>query len=271
MINIFFICFCQIIENGNDEDSSIPSSPSKSDIIIISGLREDCERAKEALLALVPISENYDFPQKFHKFLLENKAEILKDFSNQFNVQVNVPKRGNDCDYVTLVGTRDNINDCKASLAAKLNEFELNNFQVEITKFNPELIPQLRGRMGAEVIKLEKKFQVRIDFSRKDQPDKITIKGLQENVAKCEEFIKKKITDEESKTSAEISIDNRVHSRIIGQKGKSIAKFMEKYKVKATSKLFFLSILYYVKSNWLRFEKYQYYLYVLVQRFKLKD
>jgi hypothetical protein len=46
---------------------------------------------------------------------------------------------------------------------------------------------------------------------------------------------------------------------------------MEKYKVKATSKLFFLSILYYVKSNWLRFEKYQYYLYVLVQRFKLKD
>lgn len=164
--------------------------------------------------------------------MLENKAECLKDFSNKYNVQVNVPKRGNtDCEYVTLVGTRDNINDCKSGLVAKLAELELNNFEVEITDFNPELIPQLRGRMGVEVQRLEKKFQVRIDFSRRDQPDKITIKGLQENVSKCEEFIKKKISDEESKTSQEISIDNRVHSRIIGQKGKSIAKFMEKYKV----------------------------------------
>lgn len=219
-------------ENGNEEMNSSPPSPSKSDIIIISGLREDCEKAKEALLALVPVSENYDFPQKFHKHLLENRAEYLKDFSDKYNVKVNVPKRGDtDCDYVTLVGTTDNINECKSGLADKLAEIELNNFQVEITDFKPELIPQLRGRMGVEVIKLEKQFQVRIDFSRRDQPDKITIKGLAENVKKCEEFINKKISDEESKTSQEISIDNRVHSRIIGQRGKSIAKFMEKYKV----------------------------------------
>lgn len=217
--------------NGNDEDSSNPASPSKSDIIIISGLKDDCEKAKQALLALVPTSEDFDFPQKFHKHLLENKAEILKDFTNQYNVQVNVPKRGNESDYVTIVGTRDNINEAKAGLAAKLHEFELNNFQVEITEFNPELIPQLRGRQGVEVIKLEKKFQVRIDFSRRGEPDKITIKGLQENVEKCEAFIQQKIKDENSKTSQEISIDNRVHSRIIGQRGKALAKITEKFKV----------------------------------------
>jgi len=218
-------------ENGNDGDSSIPVSPSKSDIIVISGLKENCENAREALLALVPTSEDFDFPQKFHKHLLENKAEVLRDLSNQYNIQINVPKKGNDCEHVTLVGTRENINEAKPGLKEKLEEFELNNFQVEIIDFDPELIPQLRGRQGIEVIKLEKKFQVRIDFSRKGEPDKITIKGLQENVKKCENFIQQKITDEDNKTSQEISIDNRVHSRIIGKNGKAIAKIMEKFKV----------------------------------------
>lgn len=221
------------LQNGdnNNGDSSIPVSPSKSDIIVISGLREDCENAKEALLALVPTTENFEFPQKFHRHLLENKAEVLRDLSNQFNIQINVPKKGDDCEYVSLVGTRDNISEAKTGLTEKLAEFELNNFQVEIIDFNPELIPQLRGRMGVEVIKLEKKFQIRIDFSRKGEPDMITLKGLQENVKKCETFIRQKITDEDNKTSQEISIDNKVHSRIIGQRGRGIAKIMEKFKV----------------------------------------
>lgn len=218
--------------NGeNEEDSSAPSSPSKSDIITISGLKEACEKAKEALLALVPTTENFEFPQKFHMNLLVNKAEVLRDLSNQSNVQINVPKKGDDCDYVTIVGTRDNIEATKANLADKLNEFELNNFQVEIADIKPDLISQLRGRNGNEVKKLQDKYEVRIDFSRRGEPDKITIKGLEKNVKKLEEYIQKKIADEEAKTSEEITIDNRVHSRIIGQKGKSIAKVMEKYNV----------------------------------------
>jgi hypothetical protein len=54
---------------------------------------------------------------------------------------------------------------------------------------------------------------------------------LEENSKKCEAFIRQKMTAEDEKTSQEISIDNRVHSRIIGQKGKAISKIMEKFKV----------------------------------------
>lgn len=221
----------EVQNNDDNENSSTPASPSKSDIIIISGLKEACEKAKEALLALVPISENFDFPQKFHMNLLVNKAEVLRDLSNQYNVQINVPKKGDDCNYVTVVGTRDNIESAKVGLADKLNEFELHNFQVEINDVKPDLISQLRGRNGNEVKKLQDKYEVRIDFSRRGEPDKITIKGLEKNVKKLEEYIKKKIADEEAKTSEEITVDNRVHSRIIGQKGKAIAKVMEKFNV----------------------------------------
>lgn len=54
---------------------------------------------------------------------------------------------------------------------------------------------------------------------------------MEKNVKKLEEYILKKIADEDAKLSEEITIDNRVHSRIIGQKGKAIAKVMEKYNV----------------------------------------
>lgn len=130
-----------------------------------------------------------------------------------------------------MVGTKENIETAKQSLLEKLNELELNNFSAEITNIKPDFIPQLRGRKGTEAEKIEKKFSVRIEFSKKGDPDRIVIKGLQKNVQDCETFIKKKISDEESKVSQEIEIDNRVHSRLIGLKGKSLAKITDKFKV----------------------------------------
>lgn len=73
--------------NGGDDAKSV-------DIVLISGLKDDCEKAKQALLSLIPITEEAPFPQKYHKNLLENKAEILRDLGIKYDVQVNVPKKG---------------------------------------------------------------------------------------------------------------------------------------------------------------------------------
>jgi len=224
--------------NSNEQVNSTPTTPNEttsSDIVLISGLKDDCERAKQALLDLIPISVDVTFPQKFHKNLLENKAEILRSLGDKHDVQINVPKKGgnnNDSNFVTIVGTKECIEDAKQALLDQvLVDLEHKNFSVSINEIKPELIPQLRGRNGIEANKLEKKFDVRIDFSRKGEPDRIVIKGIKQNVLDCESFIRKKITDEQSKQVQEIEIDNRVHSRIIGQKGRTLAKLMEKYKV----------------------------------------
>lgn len=222
-----------IEQNGDFEqqDSSSQASPSKSDIVLISGLKDDCEKAKEALLALVPQSKDVEFPKKFHKELLVNKAEFLINFSNNFKVQVKVPKKDDNVDRLTIIGTPEHLVDAEKALVEKLNDLELSNYCVELTNIKPELIPQLRGRKGAEAARLEKKFQVKIDFSRIGEPDKIIIRGVQKNVLDCESHIKQKIKEDESKISEEIQIDNRVHSRLIGTQGKSLAKIIEKFKV----------------------------------------
>jgi len=219
-------------EQVNQVESNNESSSSKSDLIRISGLKENCELAKQALFDLVPVQVNVDFAQKYHRNLLENKAELLRDLSTKYDVQVKVPQKGNsDSNYVTIIGVKDNLDTAKEALSKLLSDLEIQNYTVEINEIKSELIPQLRGKNGMEAAKLEKKFTVRIEFSRKGDPDRIVIKGLKENVLQCEAHIRKKIDDEQAKLAQEIQIDNRVHSRIIGQKGKTLAKIMEKYKV----------------------------------------
>jgi hypothetical protein len=203
----------------------------QSDIVTVSGLKEDCERAKEALLALVPTTEQVHFPHKFHKDLLANKAEILRDLTSKYNVQINVPNKEEKLDHLNVSGLREELDATRVAIEEKLREIEVNNFTVEITGMRPDFIPQLRGKNGQEAERLEKKYKVRIDFSKRGEPDRIVLRGVQQNVEECEKLLRKKIADEESKLSTEIEIDNRIHSRIIGLKGKNVAKIMEKFQV----------------------------------------
>jgi len=221
-------------DSSDHTDSNAPSntnSPSKSDIILITGLRENCEKAKEEIFALVPISENVPFPKKFHKELVANKAELLIKLSNAYKIQIRVPKRDEDANYITIEGTKENVEEARKGFEEQVNELEVKNYSVEISNIKSELIPQFRGRNGKEAEKMEKKYEVKIDFSKKGEPDKITIRGVKKNVEDCESFIRKKIQEDENKISQEITVDNRVHSRLIGYQGKALAKITDKFKV----------------------------------------
>lgn len=220
-----------IVADENSHHSEEPSSPSKSDIVLVSGFKDDCEQAKEAILALVPVEESVPFPSKFHRDLLANKGESLREFTQNYNVQINIPRREESLDFVTITGNRENLDKARQALVEKLQDLEIKNYSVEIDNVKPDLIPQLRGRNGIEAEKLQKKFGVKIDFSKKGEPDRINIIGVKKNVDECEKFIRSKIEDEDSKMSQDIEIDARVHSRIIGGGGKALAKITEKFKV----------------------------------------
>lgn len=227
------------VENGfENHDANGDQAPSKFDIVLISGLKENCEKAKEALLELVPIHENFDFPNEFHKYLLSNKAEFLREVSTQHNVMVNVPKKGDDTNYITLIGLKYKIDEVKPVLKEKLEKFEeekkdreLRSFTIEF-EVKPEYVQLLRGKQGAEAKKLGEKFDVSVNFSRKGDPvEKVVIRGYEKNAFEAKEDILRKINEFDSKITEEIRIDSRVHSRIIGSQGKNLKKITDKYKV----------------------------------------
>ena len=70
--------------------------------------------------------------------------------------QIKVPKRDDEANYITIEGTKENIEEARKGIEEKVTDLELKNYSVEITKIKSELIPQFRGRNGKEAEKLEK-------------------------------------------------------------------------------------------------------------------
>ena len=85
---------------------------------------------------------------------------MLRELTNACAVQITVPKKEATSDFVVVSGQRESLDAAKKLIEEKVAELELLNFSVEITGMKPELIPQLRGRNGAEAEKLEKKYKV---------------------------------------------------------------------------------------------------------------
>ncbi|CAG0880927.1 unnamed protein product, partial [Darwinula stevensoni] len=98
-------------------------------------------------------------------------------------------------------------------------------------KYHPKII----GRRGATVTKLRDDYGVNIQFpnmqTKEDEPDVIIITGYEDKAHAASDAIMKMVNDMREMKEEEVSIDHRVHSRLIGQRGRNIRRIMEQFKV----------------------------------------
>jgi len=184
-------------ENGNQQQQQVNESvqsrkpPPNSDLIYISGLREDCEKAKEAILALIPQTAQTEFPSEFHKLLLVDKALMIRDIDIQINVQTNVPKKDEIADYVQIVGTLENVEAAKKEIESAIKNLEesIPDEVIDDTKWHKSFLDKraaLKNRLSVENCNVE------IYFSRSDANSYVvTLKGPKEAV----QSTKQKIVD----------------------------------------------------------------------------
>lgn len=71
--------------------------------------------------------------------------------------------------------------------------------------------------------------------------------GYEKNAEECKEFITKAFADFQSLISLEITLDARIHSRLIGQRGKNIRK-VQSVKFSARLKEFPLKMCFYFED-----------------------
>jgi len=192
-------------ENAGAEEPLVNSnsnSNSEPNVIKITGLKEDCDRAREAILALVPRADNFDFPSEYFRDLLADKGDIIQKITTVSGCQIKIPKKGEEVNHLTLNGTVEQITAAKEALTEQLAKIVEKNFTIEFD-IKPQFIQTLRGRMGADAKALSDKFDCRIDFSRKGEPDKVIIRGLEKDALAAQDGILKVL---ESKVFQEIQI-----------------------------------------------------------------
>jgi len=223
------------VENGEP----VVNGDNSCNIIKITGKKDQCEKASQALLELVPITAEVSVPFEFHRFIIGQKGNGVREMMNRYDVNIRVPPQDAQSDIICISGVPTNVEAAKEGLAEKVVELEkekadkaLKSHEIQVD-VNPEYHPKIIGRSGTVITNLRTAHDVQIQLPKKEAENAniITITGYEKNVNEARDAILKIVGQYESQVHEEVHIDPGVHSMIIGKRGRSIRKIMDDYKV----------------------------------------
>ncbi|XP_034036586.1 high density lipoprotein binding protein a [Thalassophryne amazonica] len=226
-------------ENGEVKDVLDSNAPKKCDVIIISGRKERCEAAVEALRALVPVTVEVEVPFELHRYIIGQKGVGIRKMMDEFGVNIQVPAPEQQSDKISITGLSSHLDRAKEGLLERVKELQaeqedraLRSFKLTIT-VDPKYHPKIIGRKGAIITNIRTEHDVNIQFPEKndENQDKITITGYEHKAIAARDAIQAIVDDLEEMISEDITLDSRVHARIIGARGKGIRRIMDEFKV----------------------------------------
>ncbi|XP_056664590.1 vigilin isoform X2 [Monodelphis domestica] len=139
-----------------------PGSPRKCDIIIISGRKEKCEAAKEALEALVPVTIEVEVPFDLHRYIIGQKGSGIRKMMDEFEVNIQVPAPELQSDIIAITGLVANLDRAKAGLLERVRELQAEQ---------------------------EDRVDIRFPQSGAPDPNCVTVTGLPDNVEEAIDHI----------------------------------------------------------------------------------
>lgn len=225
--------------NGEVKEPADPSVPKKCDIIMLSGRKERCEAAVEALKALVPVTIEVEVPFELHRYIIGQKGSGIRKMMDEFEVNIQVPAPELQSDIISISGLASLLDRAKEGLLERVKELQaeqedraLRSFKLTIT-VDPKYHPKIIGRKGAIITQIRNEHEVNIQFPEKndENQDQITITGYEQNAVAARDAIQAIVDELEEMISEDITLDSRVHARIIGARGKGIRKIMDEFKV----------------------------------------
>jgi len=223
--------------NGSDTNGHV--TPDNTEIIRISGKKDNCEAAAQALKALVPINIEVEAPFEFHRFIIGKKGDGVRALMNLHDVNIKVPSSEEQSSIIVVTGAPANVEKAKEDLEARIRSLEdekadkeLKSYEIQID-IKPEYHPKIIGRKGAVITKLRNDYEVNIQLPKKDDPDAsiITITGYEKNANEAKIAILKIVGDFENLIKEDVFINSRIHSMIIGRRGAGIRKIMQDFNV----------------------------------------
>uniref|UniRef100_A0A3B4ENV0 Vigilin n=1 Tax=Pygocentrus nattereri TaxID=42514 RepID=A0A3B4ENV0_PYGNA len=225
--------------NGEIKEPADPAAPKKCDVIVLSGRKERCEAAVEALKALVPVTIEVEVPFELHRYIIGQKGSGIRKMMDEFEVNIQVPAPELQSDIISVTGLATHLDRAKEGLLERVKELQaeqedraLRSFKLTIT-VDPKYHPKIIGRKGAIITQIRTEHDVNIQFPEKndENQDQITITGYEQNAVAARDAIQAIVDELEEMISEDINLDSRVHARVIGARGKGIRKIMDEFKV----------------------------------------
>uniref|UniRef100_A0A8C9T2E5 Vigilin n=1 Tax=Scleropages formosus TaxID=113540 RepID=A0A8C9T2E5_SCLFO len=245
---------------------SFPRTGSQSDKVTLKGAKDCVEAAKKRMLEIIEdleaqVTMECVIAQKFHRSIMGPKGLRIQQITREHNVQIKFPEREDQnmlcgqykpvtvniqvpapelhSDIIAITGLACHLDRAKEGLLERVKELQaeqedraLRSFKLTIT-VDPKYHPKIIGRKGAIITQIRNEHDVNIQFPEKndENQDQITITGYEQKAIAARNAIQAIVDDLEEMISEDITLDSRVHARIIGARGKGIRKIMDEFKV----------------------------------------
>lgn len=137
------------------------------------------------------------------------------------------------------LGTPKNVEEAKLAVAERVKSLEADREDKELRSYeikldvDPELHPKIIGRRGLVINDIRAKYDVKISFPKREdeEPSMIRIQGYEKQVNAARDHIMKIVGNYNDAVKEVVSLDARIHKRIIGARGRHVKQIMEDYKV----------------------------------------
>ncbi|TNM93825.1 hypothetical protein fugu_002001 [Takifugu bimaculatus] len=174
----------------------VPQPEKQLDVIKVTGLAANVERAKQGLLervkelqaeqedrALRSFKVTMTVDPKFHPKIIGRKGAVISQIRRDHDVNIQFPDKGDeDQDLIVISGYERNVEEARRTvqqLVAELQEMVSQDVHLD-----PRTHARIIGARGKAIRKLMEEFKVDIRFPPpgSDEPDKVTVMGLPDTV-----------------------------------------------------------------------------------------
>ncbi|XP_070160748.1 vigilin [Polyergus mexicanus] len=204
----------------------LPAEGEKSDVITITGKKENVEKAKEMIqkiqneLANI-VTEEITIPPKFYNSLIGTGGKLIHSIMEDCGgVTIKFPTAESKSDKVSIRGPKDDVEKAKAQLLELSNEKQLSSFSIEV-RAKVQHHKFLIGKNGANIKKIRESTGARIIFPTDEDQDKemITIMGKKEAVEKAKAELEATIKEIDNIIEGEIRIEPKHHRHFVARRG----------------------------------------------------
>ncbi|XP_051285031.1 vigilin isoform X2 [Dicentrarchus labrax] len=174
----------------------VPQPEKQLDVIKVTGLVANMERAKQGLLervkelqaeqedrALRSFKVTMSVDPKFHPKIIGRKGAVISQIRKDHDVSIQFPDKGDEQqDLIVISGYERNVEEARQAIQQLVAE--LQEMVSQDVHLDPRTHARIIGARGKAIRKLMEEFKVDIRFPQpgSGEPDKVTVTGLPETV-----------------------------------------------------------------------------------------
>ncbi|KAL0970265.1 hypothetical protein UPYG_G00239660 [Umbra pygmaea] len=214
----------------------LPTENSNSETVVITGRRNNCEAARDRILAIQRELSNIQesevtIPAQLHNSLIGSKGCLVRAIMEDCGgVHIHFPSECSGSDRVTVRGPAGEVERAKRQLLQLAEEKQVNNFMVELhakTEYHRFLI----GRGGINIRRVRDRTGARIIFPSPDEPEQefITIVGREEAVRLAQKELETLLKNLNEVVEDCMEVETRHHRHFVCRRGQVLRELAEEY------------------------------------------